>query len=222
MNTLWQKALLILLAVWLVAGGAIAGILIAILAIVPKASAALDLSRHLPASWNDSPWPALVAFGALTVVLFLVGTGHLLGSDAPAAVMPRDGEALDWARLEAWLRDALAASLVADVDRRERLGLVDDHVAAALQVHAPRQRLLDLVLDGEEAIFTHQLRHHGLHGGAIHLAIDLLREITRLGRESPAAAHPYDQRPLSPEPALASASNQTASSPIGATIPMKR
>jgi len=33
----------------------------------------------------------------------------------------RDGEALDWARLEAWLRDALAASLVADVDRRERM-----------------------------------------------------------------------------------------------------
>jgi len=33
----------------------------------------------------------------------------------------RDGEALDWVRLEAWLRDALAASLVADVDRRERM-----------------------------------------------------------------------------------------------------
>jgi hypothetical protein len=76
----------ILLSSGYIAGGAIAGILIAVLAIAPGASTALDLSRRLPASWNESPWPALVAFGALTVMLFLVGTGHLLQSDTPAAV----------------------------------------------------------------------------------------------------------------------------------------
>src|SRR5262245_5155121 len=34
-----------------------------------------------------------------------------------------------------------------DVDRRHRLGLVDDEVAAALQLDAARERLLDLLLD---------------------------------------------------------------------------
>ena len=33
----------------------------------------------------------------------------------------RAGEALDWARLEAWLRDALGASVLASVDLRERM-----------------------------------------------------------------------------------------------------
>ena len=75
----------VLLSSGYIAGGSIAGILIAILAIIPGASRQLDLSRRLPARWNDSPWPALVAFGIMTVVLFLVGTGHLLRSDDPAA-----------------------------------------------------------------------------------------------------------------------------------------
>jgi hypothetical protein len=37
-----------------------------------------------------------------------------------------------------------------DVDGGERLGLVDDDVAAAFQVHAPGERALDLVLDGKQ------------------------------------------------------------------------
>ena len=76
----------VLLSSGYIAGGAIAGILIAIVAILPGASRRLDLSTRLSASWNDSPWPALAAFGAMTAMLFLVGTGHLLRSDAPAAV----------------------------------------------------------------------------------------------------------------------------------------
>ena len=36
------------------------------------------------------------------------------------------------------------------VDRGERFGLVDDEVAAALEIHAPGQRLLDLLLHREE------------------------------------------------------------------------
>jgi len=76
----------VLLSSGYIAGGAIAGILIAILAIVPGASKLLDLSLRLPASWNESPWPALGAFGLMTLVLFLVGTGHLLKSSNPVAV----------------------------------------------------------------------------------------------------------------------------------------
>src|SRR5882757_3875172 len=45
-------------------------------------------------------------------------------------------------------------------------------------------------LYGYQAILAHQFRHHGLHGGAIHLAIHLLRKITRPRGERPAAAHP--------------------------------
>jgi putative OPT family oligopeptide transporter len=76
----------VLLSSGYIAGGAIGGILIAVLAIVPGASRRFDLSRRLPDAWNASPWPALVAFGAMTLVLLLVGTGHLLRSDETAAV----------------------------------------------------------------------------------------------------------------------------------------
>ena len=37
-----------------------------------------------------------------------------------------------------------------DVDRGQRLGLVDDEIAARLQIDAARERLLDLVLDAVE------------------------------------------------------------------------
>ena len=70
----------VLLSSGYIAGGAIAGILIAALAIIPGAATTLDLSRHLPSAWNDSPWPALAAFGAMTLLLFLVGIGVLLKS----------------------------------------------------------------------------------------------------------------------------------------------
>jgi len=76
----------VLLSSGYIAGGAIAGILIAILAVIPGASGLFDVSRALPPRWNDSPWPALAAFGIMTVVLFLVGTGVLLRGDEPAAV----------------------------------------------------------------------------------------------------------------------------------------
>ena len=56
-------------------------------------------------------------------------------------------------RLEVGLEDRVVEAAAADeaagvdVDRRHRLGLVDDQVAAALEIDAPRERLLDLVLD---------------------------------------------------------------------------
>lgn len=70
----------VLLASGYIAGGAIAGIMIAALALFSDAATAIDLSRRLPDAWNDSPWPSLVAFGAMTLVLFLVGVGLLFRS----------------------------------------------------------------------------------------------------------------------------------------------
>jgi hypothetical protein len=58
--------------------------------------------------------------------------------------------------LEVGLEDRVVEAAAADeaagvdVDRRQRLGLVDDQVAAGLEIDAPRERLLDLVLDRRE------------------------------------------------------------------------
>jgi hypothetical protein len=76
----------VLLSSGYIAGGSIAGILIAIIAIIPGASKLLDLSSSLPKAWNDSPWPSLIAFGLMTLVLFLVGVGLLLRAGEPRAV----------------------------------------------------------------------------------------------------------------------------------------
>jgi len=75
----------VLLSSGYIAGGAIAGILIAVVAILPGASKFLDLSSRLPGPWKESPWPSLAAFGFMTLVLFLVGIGALLRStESPA------------------------------------------------------------------------------------------------------------------------------------------
>jgi len=72
----------VLLSSGYIAGGAIAGILIAILAVIPGASNLLDFSQRLPKSWNESPWPSLAAFGLMTLILFLVGIGAIFRSGA--------------------------------------------------------------------------------------------------------------------------------------------
>ena len=59
--------------------------------------------------------------------------------------------------LEVGLEDRVVEAAAADeaagvdVDRRHRLGLVDDQVAAALQIDAARERLLDLLLDAVQS-----------------------------------------------------------------------
>jgi putative OPT family oligopeptide transporter len=65
----------VLLSSGYIAGGAIAGILIAGIAAIPGAGKLFDVSPYLPAYWNESPWPSLGAFGIMTAVLFLVGLG---------------------------------------------------------------------------------------------------------------------------------------------------
>ncbi len=67
----------VLLSSGYIAGGAIAGILIAILAILPSISNRLDLSQQLSKSWNESVWPSLGAFGSMAFILFLVGIGAI-------------------------------------------------------------------------------------------------------------------------------------------------
>lgn len=79
----------VLLSSGYIAGGAIAGILIAILAIIPQASKGLDLSQQFPADWNESPVPSLIAFGLMTIMLLLVGTGLLFRSRDPHGKEPR-------------------------------------------------------------------------------------------------------------------------------------
>ncbi len=82
----------VLLASGYIAGGAIAGILIALLNWERLAwvSTALDLSHpktgYLPTAWVESPWPALGAFGLMIAVLLLCGLGAFFKGDDPAAV----------------------------------------------------------------------------------------------------------------------------------------
>ena len=81
----------VLLSSGYIAGGAIAGILIAFLAaLTPGLSKALDLSdpksARLPEGWAESPWPSLGVFGLMIVVLLLCGLGVLFKGADPAAV----------------------------------------------------------------------------------------------------------------------------------------
>jgi len=76
----------VLLSSGYIAGGSIAATLVAFLAFIPGATAAIGLARFLPASYNESPIPALVAFFALVLVLLLTGAGVLLRDREPKAV----------------------------------------------------------------------------------------------------------------------------------------
>ena len=80
----------VLLSSGYIAGGAIAGILIALFELLPSVKSALDTSKALPDGWLANPWPALGAFGVMVAVLLLVGGGVLLkGASADAkAPMP--------------------------------------------------------------------------------------------------------------------------------------
>lgn len=76
----------VLLSSGYIAGGSIAGILVALLAIIPGASKTFDLSGSVFKGWGDSPWPALAAFGVTTLFLFLVGVGAVLKAREPHEV----------------------------------------------------------------------------------------------------------------------------------------
>jgi hypothetical protein len=60
-----------------IAGGAIAGVLIGFMAFNEDWLKQINLTRFLPAAWNDSVWPAAAIFSFLVFVLFLTGVGVL-------------------------------------------------------------------------------------------------------------------------------------------------
>ena len=45
-----------------------------------------DLSKRLPAAWNESVWPSVGAFGVMTLLLFLCGMGIVLRANDPHVV----------------------------------------------------------------------------------------------------------------------------------------
>src|SRR5262249_53005104 len=63
----------VLLSSGLIAGGSIAGILIAFLAVSPAVGKALNLSSQLPEGWAEASAPAVMAFSVLVAVLLWVG-----------------------------------------------------------------------------------------------------------------------------------------------------
>jgi OPT oligopeptide transporter protein len=79
----------VLMASGYIAGGSLAGVLIAFLQFAPKAflDEYLDYSKSVEGMWLNSPSAAIIFFGALIAVLAIVGSGKLFGSppDKPQA-----------------------------------------------------------------------------------------------------------------------------------------
>jgi putative OPT family oligopeptide transporter len=87
----------VLLSSGYIAGGSIAGILIAMLALAPKGitESIESFAKRLPPWWADSSWPSLGAFGFMIVVLLLCGLGVFFkgaGVGAKAGVTGRGEE----------------------------------------------------------------------------------------------------------------------------------
>lgn len=78
----------VLLASGLVAGSTIAGVLYAFLNFNQPLVAALNQAAWAQRLWGDSDWPTALAFGALVVMLFLVGWGRLFGERREARGFP--------------------------------------------------------------------------------------------------------------------------------------
>ena len=70
----------VLLSSGYIAGGAIAGVLVAFLTFSPGIQQALDFSGWLSPEWAASRWPAVVAFSGLVVVLAMAGIGIMFKS----------------------------------------------------------------------------------------------------------------------------------------------
>jgi putative OPT family oligopeptide transporter len=77
----------VLLCSGYIAGGAIAGVLVAFMEFLPDSwNKAMALEEHLPLAWQQSQLPAAVMFGLLVVFLALVGTEKLLRTNGEKTV----------------------------------------------------------------------------------------------------------------------------------------
>ncbi len=63
----------ILMASGLIAGGSLAGILMAVVEIAPWLKRNMNLSGSLPMGWSEAPLPGVIAFAGLMMVLLIVG-----------------------------------------------------------------------------------------------------------------------------------------------------
>jgi hypothetical protein len=72
----------VLLSSGYIAGGSIAGVLVAFFTFWPALQEKLNMTSHLGASWNNSQWPALVAFGVLMLMLAMAGLGIMFKAAA--------------------------------------------------------------------------------------------------------------------------------------------
>lgn len=68
----------------LIAGGSIAGILMAVREVWPWLKRSLDLSAYLPTGWSERPGPAVIAFGLLALTLLWVGLREKPTAEASA------------------------------------------------------------------------------------------------------------------------------------------
>ncbi len=76
----------VLLSSGYIAGGAIAGVLVAFFGFVPEWLEKINLIPLLPQRWVDSNWPSLAAFSLLIVLMVLTGFGLLFrGGRSPTA-----------------------------------------------------------------------------------------------------------------------------------------
>jgi hypothetical protein len=81
----------VLLSSGYIAGGAIAGVLVAFMEFLPKDwNDTLRLSPYLSETWQHSQIPAVVMFGALIIILAMVGTEKLLRGEPRAAKRRND------------------------------------------------------------------------------------------------------------------------------------
>ncbi len=74
----------VLLSTGYIAGGSIAGILIALFQVIPGLANTIDLSKPFPVL-DEYLWPALLSFGFMIVILALVGLGTIMKGTLPEA-----------------------------------------------------------------------------------------------------------------------------------------
>jgi uncharacterized oligopeptide transporter (OPT) family protein len=70
----------ILLSSGYIAGGSIAGVLIAFMTFAPQLTAWLDQTGRLGEAWKASQWPSIAAFGLLMFVMAMAGLGIMFKS----------------------------------------------------------------------------------------------------------------------------------------------